>query len=104
MAAVTNGDRAVVEALLGAGADAAAADAGGGTVITYAAAAGSAAAIELLQQRGAKAAPRELMLAATGCYTDPVRGLLASGLAVNASVDGHGPLLAAAGENCGETG
>ena len=71
--------------------------------MTYAAAAGSTAAIDLLQQRGAKAAPRDLMLAATGCYTDAARVLLASGLPVNASVDGNAPLLAAAGENCVET-
>ena len=41
--------------------------------MTYAAAAGSAEAIDLLQKRGAKATPRDLILAATGCYTDAVR-------------------------------
>jgi ankyrin repeat protein len=71
--------------------------------MTYAAAAGSAEAIELLLKRGAKAAPRDLMLAATGCYTAAVKVLLASGLTANTAVDGNAPLLAATGENCVDT-
>ena len=65
--------------------------------------AGSAGAIELLQKRGARAAPRDLILAATGCYTEAVRVLLAGGLAANTVVEGNAPLLAAAGENCADT-
>jgi hypothetical protein len=71
--------------------------------MTYAAASGAADAIELLQKRGAKASPRDLILAATGCYTSAVRVLIAGGLKADAVVDGNAPLLAATGENCVET-
>jgi ankyrin repeat protein len=103
MAGVTNGAPAVVQALVAAGADVNAADASGGVVMTYAAAGGAADAIVLLQQHGAKATPRDLILAATGCYTDAVRVLLTSGITANASVDGIAPLHAATGENCVDT-
>jgi len=103
MAAVTNGDAAVVQALLGGGADFRAADAGGGVALTYAAAAGSAAAIDALQKKGARPTGHDLMLAASGCYTDAVRTLIASGANANATVDGNSPLMAATGENCVET-
>jgi ankyrin repeat protein len=103
MAAVTNGESAPVQALLTGGADVNAADAGGGVVMTYAAASGAADAIDLLQKRGAKATPRDLALAATGCHTDAVRVLLASGLKPDTAVDGNAPLLAAVGENCVDT-
>ena len=65
-----------------------------GMALTYAAAAGASGAIELLQKRGAKPAPLDLMLAATGCHTAAVRVLLASGMKANTSVDGRAPLLA----------
>jgi ankyrin repeat protein len=109
MAAASNGDVAVVQALLAGGADVAAADAAGGTAATYAAASGQASALEALKTRGAKVGNRELMLAASECHTDVVRTLLASGLsprgnaAINIDGDGDAPILVAAGRNCVET-
>src|SRR6185503_3235131 len=95
----SNGDAAVVNALVSAGADVNAVDAGGGPVLRYAAAAGSAGALRILQQRGAKAADLDLRLAATECHTDVVRALLDSGL----TPDGAGadaPLLVAVVGGC----
>jgi ankyrin repeat protein len=57
----------------------------------------------VLLKRGAKASPRDLILAATGCYTEAVGVLLTAGLKAGVIVDGNAPLLAAAGENCVDT-
>jgi uncharacterized protein len=99
MAAVTNGDSAVVNALVAAGADVNAADAGGGPVLRYAAAAGSADALRALQQRGAKAVDIDLRLAATECHTDAVRVLLDGGLEPDGAA-GDAPLLVAVVGGC----
>jgi ankyrin repeat protein len=100
MAGVTGADAAVVQALLGKGADFRVADAGGVVAMTYAAAAGATDAIEALLKRGAKPSGRDLMAAATDCHAPALRLLLASGLKPNEAVDGKAPLLAAASERC----
>src|SRR4029077_9565305 len=85
-----------------AGAAVGAADASGGVALTYAAAAGSTDAVDLLQKRGARPTPGDLLLAAGGCSAPTIRVLLASGLKPDAAPGSAPPLLAAAGENCVE--
>jgi uncharacterized protein len=57
----------------------------------------------VLQQRGAKPLPADLVLAASSCATPAVRVLLGAGLNPDDAPGGRAPLLAAAEDNCAET-